>query len=63
MKHFTKIEPGALKSQKPKVCQNCGNKINVEKDYFVLEAYWKIKRKADKHSFCSLKCLTAWARS
>lgn len=63
MKHFVKIEPGALKTQKPSPCQICGRTIDREQDYFLLEAHWKIKRKGDKLSFCSVRCLSKWARS
>ena len=63
MKHFTKITPGAVKPQKPPACRQCGRTVDREADNFHLEAHWKIKRKADKLSFCSLKCLSAWTRS
>ncbi|HLC74675.1 MAG TPA: hypothetical protein VJH88_02355 [Candidatus Nanoarchaeia archaeon] len=63
MKHFTKIKPGAVKSQKPVPCQECNLGVDTSKDYFVLEAFWKIKSKADKLQFCSLKCVSKWANS
>jgi hypothetical protein len=63
MKHFVKIKPGAVKEQRPKNCQSCGSKVDKARDHFILEAYWKIKRKADKLSFCSLKCVSKWTNS
>ncbi|MBI4153268.1 hypothetical protein HY497_01980 [Candidatus Woesearchaeota archaeon] len=63
MKHFIKIKPGAVKFQKAAECQTCRSPVNKTKDYFMLEAYWSIKRKADKHMFCSLKCMKQWAQS
>ncbi|HLD33440.1 MAG TPA: hypothetical protein VJB66_01855 [Candidatus Nanoarchaeia archaeon] len=63
MKHFTKIKPGALKTQKPVPCQECNGPVDRSKDFFILEANWKIKRKADKLSFCNLKCVSKWANS
>lgn len=61
MKHFIKIEPGAFKYQRPANCQSCGGKVDKERDNFLLETHWRIKRKADKLTFCSLKCLSKWA--
>jgi hypothetical protein len=63
MKHFTKITPGAVKSQRPSMCKQCGRMVDAQSDNFLLEARWKIKRKADKLSFCSLKCLNQWTKS
>ena len=63
MKHFVKIEPGSFKSQKPSSCQSCARKVQRDDDHFLLEAHWKIKRKADKLSFCSLKCLNKWTHA
>ena len=63
MKHFIKIKPGAVKLQKPLACQQCGMAVDKEKDNFMLEAFWKIKNKADRLQFCSLKCLSKWANS
>ncbi len=61
MKHFTKIKPGAVKLQKAAICQECRGRVDTTKDYFTLEAHWSIKRKADKHTYCSLKCMKQWA--
>jgi hypothetical protein len=63
MKHFVKIKPGAVKSQQAKKCQACRGPVNIAKDYFILEAHWKIKRKGDKHTFCSVKCVRQWTKA
>ncbi|MBS3138256.1 hypothetical protein J4207_00960 [Candidatus Woesearchaeota archaeon] len=63
MKHFIKIKPGAVKLQKPVGCQQCSMPVDRVKDNFTLEAFWKIKNKADRLQFCSLKCLSKWANS
>lgn len=59
--HFTQIERGAVKSQKPDKCRECGSEIDKTSDYFVLDAHWKIKPKPDEIKFCGLECLQDWA--
>lgn len=60
MQHYQKITKWKTKAGKK--CKNCRKQINTSDNYFVLTAYWKIKRKPDEHYFCSLKCLRQWAK-
>lgn len=59
MQHYKKISDWKDKSNK---CKQCRKQIEDKQDYFVLKAYWKIKKKPDEHTFCSLNCLRTWAK-
>tara|TARA_Y100000034_G_C6909547_1_gene423495 strand:- start:5446 stop:5637 length:192 start_codon:yes stop_codon:yes gene_type:complete len=60
MQHYKKISK--WKDKVGHKCRNCRKVIDEKLDYFELTAHWKIKRKADANSFCSLKCLREWAK-
>ncbi len=59
MQHYKKISKWKDKTLK---CKQCRKNVDIKQDYFVLSAHWKIKKKADEHTFCSLKCLRNWAK-
>jgi len=66
MKHFKSIAPVKEKPYKHQnesiVCIQCGERIDMQKDFFQLNMFWKIKKKPDIKNFCSLTCVRDWCK-
>lgn len=60
MENYQKISK--WKNKAGNRCQECRQLIDSKEDNFMLATYWKIKKKADEHHFCSLKCLKQWIK-
>ena len=62
MKYFQQI-PKDWKDQKAVIKDaHTGEVIDKKKDYFTVQAHWKIKDDADTFHFATLKNMSAWAQ-
>ncbi len=60
IQHYQKITKWKTKAGNR--CRHCRQEVDEKKDYFTLKAHWKIKKKADEYTFCSINCVREWAK-